>query len=352
MKWLLLLVFVFASCLSRGKKKDDDSQTKPKTSDLTDKNKKDDDSQTKNDKRDNSSQNFFYHKYNFSKGGDNIEIVIKIERNSNGEFTDLHTIELSKKTQINSMPLASVPQAIHHGYKGGRSYFFTGDSYIGLRGRYFISYDYDGNLADVSINDLTNTPPQIKFTNFARQNSQDVIWQGRALQKLTAHDWQRLAAQRSNAQPVIAPPPLPNHLSHWFDNNFNGQSYLQKLERNRTITVGGNTHSGAVYELFDSTNRCFAQVWGLDNVEVMRFLYSLRDKIRLEKKYSGDSGTLGTVIICDSSSDGNIHLECEPNLLKDQGVFRVVGNNLVIDSLSGGNTVYMNSQGQCYDGPP
>lgn len=346
MKWFLLLAFVLVSCLSRDKKKDDDSQTN--------KNKKDDDSQTKNDNRDNSSQNFFYHKYNFSKGGDNIEVAIKIDRNSNGEFTDLHTIELSKKIQINSMPLESVPQAVPHGYKGGRSYFFAGDSYIGLRGRYFISYDYDGNLADVSMNDLTNTPPQIKFTNFTRQNSQDVIWQGHALQKLTANDWQRLAAQRPNAQPVIAPPPLPNNLSHWFDNNFNGRSYLQKLERNRTITAGGNTHSGAVYELFDSTNSCFAQIWGLDNVEVMRFLYNLRDKIRLEKKYNRDGGTLDTdtVIICDSSSEGNIHLECEPNLLKDQGVFRVVGNNLLIDSLSGGNTVYMNSQGQCYDGSP
>ena len=199
---------------------------------------KSNDSRVKFDNRD-SSDRSFYHKYNFSNRGKNIEIVIKIDRDRGGEFTDLHVIDPRTKSPINSIPLHSVSQAAT-GSEGDLSYYlFSGDSYTGQGGEYRI--EYNGNLAKVSATELSNKPPEIKFVNFPRENGRDVTWQGRASQKLTNRDWQQLASQRPRAPSITEPSKLPTNLNRWL-NKYPGRVRITSNSSAETGTQQSHYH--------------------------------------------------------------------------------------------------------------
>jgi len=318
---------------------------------------KSDDSRVKFDNRDSSdrdsSDRSFYHKYNFSNRGKDIEIVIKIDRDRGGEFTDLHVIDPRTKSPINSIPLHSVSQAAT-GSEGDLSYYlFTGESYTGQGGQYRIGYE--GNLAKVSATELSNKPPEIKFVNFPRENGRDVTWQGRASQKLTNRDWQQLASQRPRAPSVTEPSKLPTNLNRWLDNTLEGlgapATPVRKQEHNRAITIGGKIYYGAVYEVWDDETHCWMQIWGLDNIEVVEFLYERRNSIRLHRDYEDYAKKGSEVKIICSGGAGDFKLSCDGDQRKDQAVFRVANNKLVIEDNDGG-AVHIDNIGRCYNGFP
>ena len=78
------------------------------------------------------------------------------------------------------------------------------------------------------------------------------------------------------------------------------------------------------------------QIWGLDNIEVVRFLYDLRNNISLRREYENylDKGS-EVKIICNGGH-GDLKFSCDGDQRKDQTVFRVANNKLVIEDNDGG----------------
>ena len=273
-------------------------------------------------------------------GGEHL--AIKIDRKGDGNFSKLQVIDLGNNSAINSIPLSLLPQVIAGRANIKSVYLFVGDSYT-RGGSYHLSYDDDPTKT--STTKLINNPPQIEFIKFKRDNGQDVVQQGSITQKLTASEWQQLAGQRPKIPSFSNPSPLSNDLQQWFNDEFNiGFKNLKKLEHNRAITVAGNTHYGAIYQAWDNKNSCWAQLWGFDDVAVAKFFRDLD----LTLSPRGEEGS--SAILC--KNDNNLIFACKPNHIKEQGVFQVVNNKLIVRNANGEISVHINSEGKCFTGAP
>ena len=349
MKLVLLLVFISTSCLQRSKDLKNDKQSEEDSRAKGGDEDQQGTGNNKSDVRDTSPKdpgNIFYYKYRFSNGG--TTLAVKLDRKGDGNFNQLQVIDPSNNSAIDSIPLSIVPQAIPLSLHASieQMTLFSGDSYT-QKGFYRVKHN--GELTEASINDVYNNPPKIMFTKFKRNNDINVVQQGSALQKLTASQWQQLAGQRPKVPSYTNPPPLPNNLQQWFDDQFNvGIRKLDKLEHNRAITIAGNTHYGTVYQLYDGQNECWGQIWGLDDVDVVRFLYNLKDNISLT--YKNNSSAFSTVIDCRSSDD--LLLTCRADLIKDQDLLQIVNGQLIVRGVDGSIGAYIDNQGYCHSGSP
>ena len=325
MKGFLLSVFVLVSCLPSDKR--NNSVTK--------------NDESADNRESQESQESFYYKYRY---GGSVDFAVKIDLARDGKLINLQTINLSTDTSINSIPL----QRPQYTAGQGQGLLYYGDSYRAAGGEYSVTVD----RKTASVNDLLNNPPKIIFTSFLRKGE---TAQGRAIERLTANQWQRLARQRPKAPSVTEPSPLPRRLSRWFENDFNvntsglvDSKYLSKLPRKRAITIDGNTYYGTVYQIYDGEKKCFGQLWGLDDVEVVQFLYDLGNKITLTTRdYKGYQYTT-----ISGNGDKDWLFSCVDGVTKDQGVFRVIRNRLAIIEANGSINGYVDAQGIMHNGNP
>ena len=281
----------------------------------------------------------FYYKYIFSYQKELIDIALKIDRDTDGKFTKLQTIDLREKKQINSIPLTEKPVYIAGGAAraGVRfpDYKFHGDSYLGQGGSYIINY-YGDNM---TISDID--PPEIMFIPFPLENNSIVTVQSEAVNGMTANEWQRLVRERPRSPTFPEPQPLPAHLKSWFYREF---SQLKKLEHKRVITIDNNTYYGAVHQAWSESNSCWMQYWGFDNRDVVQFLYRLRDEIDFDK--------VGEDYRLSCSGNNDVVLTCADGVRADQDVFYVANNRLIVSNRSVGITGYMDDRGRCHAGRP
>ena len=317
MKWFLLLFIV--GCLPRG---GDNSRIK------------------KINSADYQSRfQSFYYRYRFDYPGYNSNfVVIKIERDNDGKFTSLQTINRDGEMVVNSIPLSEMELAVGPIHRKGDpvSYRYRGDSYLGQGGFYLI--DHRGEI-DIPTANLE--PPQITFTTYPLKDGRIVRGQGKAINKFSADDWQGLARARSLPRTFPEPRPLSTYLKNWFDREF---AQLARLEHNRAITIDNNTYYGAVYQVYSDNGACRLQFWGFDDHNVVQFLYQLRDKVRLGKDNNYH-------LYCASGSDNHFELRCRDQLLVDQDGFKVVNNKLIISNQDG-VVGYMDDRGICHAGRP
>ena len=348
MKYFLLLAvtsIISTSCLPRDK----DFRQKER-SEANDDNPKTDDNKADRDgaNRDEANRHevktppeeILSYKYRFSN---EVDLAIKIDRKGDGNFSKLQIIDLGNNSAIDSIPLSLVPQAIRISSRANHQNvsLFNGESY--LRGGYY-HLRYEGDLTKTSITELINNPPTIEFTKFRYNNGQRVVQQGRILQKLTASEWQQLAGQRPNAPSFTNPPPLPDYLQKWFDDKFNiGSKKLEKLEHNRAITIANHTYYGTIYQGWDNKNSCWTQLWGFDDVAVVKFFYDQN----LTFLPGGEDGS--SAILCKRDI---VVFACAPNYIKEQGVLQLVNNNLIVRDANGKIDVHIDSKGHCLAGAP
>ena len=314
MKWSLLLVFIVTSCLPSDKI---------------------DNSAAKGNASAGSRGESFHHQYRFGNFGNSVDFAIKIDRARDGEFIDLQTINLSTDTAINQIPL----QQPRFTTGAGKSYYY-GDSYRSTGGEWSVYAELSTDRT--SIADLDRNPPQISFDSFLKNSG---IVDGKAVRKLTASEWQQLAGQRPKAPSFADPSPLPSNSQQWFNNHFNsGFKKLEKLEHNRAVTIDGNLHYGAIYQGYDGANRCWVQLWGFDDVEVVNFFRSLN--LGLKRNLTEESPTIS----CKNSYE--LTFDCERDSVKEQGVLKIVNNNLIVRQTKGKISVHIDSNGDCHEGAP
>lgn len=270
--------------------------------------------------------NSLYQKYRFSRGSTNIDIVIKIDRHRNGDLIALHTIDPRDKEPISSIPLERSGSVTPNEYR------FQGDSFAGQGGTYTVSTD------------RSNKPPEIDFINFPRENGEIVIWRGKAMEKITKTDWGKMADKRPEAT-FDEPRRLPKRQQDFLDTLLeellppNGK----KLKHNRLITIGGKNYYGAVYEIPGHVGRCSQQIWGLDNVDVVRFLDN--HPFRITKDYMKDDKVK---IPC---MNGSVELQCDPRRTRDQVVLRVENAYLIFEHHDG-SSQHIDSDVNCRSGKP
>ena len=284
----------------------------------------------------------FYYKYRFDYSDYNQNsIILKIERDNDGNFTKIQTINKRGEMVVNSIPLTKVNMDIA-GIRRKEStpqHRFRGDSYLGQGGFYLIDHHGEMNIPTADLE-----PPQITFTSHRLDNSNTaVIGKGKPIIKMKPDHWQLLVKARSLPRTFPEPQPLPSYLKNWFNEQLSQQL---RLEHNRAITINNNTYYGAIYQL-DSNDKiaCRLQIWGFDDHSVVQFLYRLRNKISLEKTRNNYN------IYCSRDSDNNFELNCRDGLLVDQDVFQVVNNKLIISNQDG-VVGHMDDQGRCYAGRP
>lgn len=263
-----------------------------------------------------------YYRYKFSRGGNSIDISFKVDR-SEGKLTTLHTID----TRTTDEPVNSVPLEANHNVAGrARTPTHTGFSYVGQGGIY-------------SIYDDTNGPPEINFRTFSGDG-----WQGEFVTEQRANEWQRQADRRPK-QNFTEPKPLDRRQENWFKDNFHEVFGTEKFDQNRAIDFPqhGRSYYGAVYKLWNSAGECWTHIWGLDDPEVVEFLYNLRNKLTFRKVETsrGDQNQ----IWCARDSD-DLVLGCDDNKY-GQEAFQVVDGRLLITNRTDGSTVYIDNMGRC-----
>ena len=287
----------------------------------------------------------FYYKYRFDYSGYNLNsnsIILKIERDNDGNFTKLQTINKRGKMVVNSIPLTKVVMSIGGGIRRKGStpdHRFRGDSYLGQGGFYLIDHNGEMNTPTADLE-----PPQITFTSYRLDNRDNaVVGKGKPIIAMQPDHWRLLVKARSLPRTFPEPQPLPNYLKNWFDEEF---ARMTKLEHNRAITIDNDTYYGAVYQVYSNKKiACRLQIWGLDNHSVVQFLYQLRDKISLGLTNNNYN------LHCFRESSSDFELSCRDGLLVDQDVFQVVNNKLTVSNRDG-IIGYMDDQGMCYAGRP
>ena len=259
-----------------------------------------------------------YQKYTFSRRDKkSFDLILKIDRNQNGDFTGLHIMDLRKEDPVDSFWLED------------RGNVARGESYVGQGGFYDILHDKNNNITEVN------------FTEFARERGQEVTWRGTGNEKISSGEWIRMSARRraTTSQRDYDPPRLPSRLGRWVDNNFG--NVARKKEQNRGITIGGRYYYGAVYEI--QVGDCAQQIWGLDDADVIRFFEKKRFTI------SRASNTRAPTMECDNPME--ISFMCDRDQIKDQLVLRIEDGNLIGTNMDG-STWHINRYGECHNGRP